>query len=322
MGKKKIFIGVDIGGTNTVVGLVDDTGKCLRQETFSTRSKDPFHLFVDQLNMKIEKLGDTTEHFLGGIGIGAPGANHNSGIIEAPENFNWGYVPLSDILHEKYHLPVLVMNDADAAAWGEMYFGIARNLKNFIYITLGTGLGSCVVVDGKICSGSQGLAGELGHAIIHGGKRRCACGKKGCLETYISADGIRRTVFDLMAMDNMESALMKYSFNDISPKIVTEVALKGDALALKTYKVTGEILGEKLANLVGLLNPEAIILAGGLVAAGDILWKPLEKRLNENLLNMHKGSVDVCISKPDVNYAVLGAASLLMNKNGNYNVPN
>jgi glucokinase len=216
------------------------------------------------------------------------------------------------MLTTKYNLPVKIMNDADAAALGEIRFGVAKNLRNFIHITLGTGVGSTTIIDGKIFIGHYGMAGELGHTKIYPDNRICSCGKRGCLETYVSGNGIKRTVFELLSTEQTDTELREYSFLQLSPKIVTDLALKGDAIAIKAYQYTGKILGEKLADLAGLLNPEAFVFSGGLIAADKLLFEPAKIAIEENLLQMHKNTVEIRLSDPDKNYAVLGAALLLM----------
>jgi glucokinase len=308
----KTYIGIDIGGTNTVIGLVDSKGKCLKQKTFLTHSKEPVTSFMMNLEKEITRMFNQNGNYPSGIGVGVPGANSITGFVEAPGNFNWGRINLAQMFMEKYDLPVKIMNDAAVAALGEIYFGAAQDLKNFIYITLGTGVGSSTIVNGKIVTGHYGMAGELGHTKIYPSNRMCSCGKRGCLETYVSANGICRTVFELLSTEKTESPLNNYSFNNLSPKIVTDFAHKGDAIAIEAYKYAGKILGEKLADAVGLLNPEAIVISGGLTAAGRFLFESMKISIEENLLQMHKNTVEIRLSDPDINYAVLGAASLLM----------
>jgi glucokinase len=312
MNKQKAYIGIDIGGTNTTVGLVDIKGHLLGEKTFPTMSNGPFDLFMSALDSKIKEIVSQIKEYPLGIGVGAPGANIKTGVVEAPENFNWEQINLVQMLTTKYNLPVKIMNDADAAALGEIRFGVAKNLRNFIHITLGTGVGSTTIIDGKIFIGHYGMAGELGHTKIYPDNRICSCGKRGCLETYVSGNGIKRTVFELLSTEQTDSELREYSFLQLSPKIVTDLALKGDAIAIKAYQYTGKILGEKLADLAGLLNPEAFVFSGGLIAADKLLFEPAKIAIEENLLQMHKNTVEIRLSDPDKNYAVLGAALLLM----------
>ena len=312
MNSKKTFIGIDIGGTNTVIGLIDLKGKILIEKTFTTPSMEPFQSFMTKLDKELTAIFNQSEIFPSGIGVGMPGANFKTGMVDSPENFNWDHINIPQLISKKYNLPVKIMNDADAAAQGELSFGIAQDLKNFIHITLGTGLGSSIIVNGKIITGHSGIAGELGHTKIYSSNRMCSCGKRGCLETYVSANGIRRTVFELLSTEQTDSVLRELSFQQLSPKIISDLVLKGDSIAIKTYQYTGRILGEKLANVIGLLSPEAIVFSGGLVAAGSSLFDPMKISIEENLLQMHKNSVEIRFSDPNRNYAILGAASLLM----------
>jgi glucokinase len=312
MKKDKTYIGIDIGGTNTVIGVVDHKGMLLKEKTFPTLSKEPFQSFMTKLDKEFADIFNHSEIFPSGIGVGMPGANFKTGIVESPENFNWEQINLPQVINKKYDLPVKIMNDADAAAQGELCFGNAQDLKNFIHITLGTGVGSSTIVDRKIITGHHGMAGELGHTKVYPGTRMCSCGNRGCLETYVSANGIRRTVFELLSTEQTDSVLRDISFMQLSPKIVTDLVLEGDAIAIKTYQYTGKILGEKLANVIGLINPEAIVFSGGLVAAGKFLFDPMKISIEENLLQVHKNTVEIRLSDPNKNYAVLGAATLLM----------
>lgn len=312
MNKQKTYLGIDIGGTNTTVGLVDIKGNILSEKTFPTTSNGPFDLFISALDREIKEIVNQIKEYPLGIGVGAPGANIKTGFVEAPENFNWGQINLVQMLTTKYNLPIKIMNDADAAALGEIRFGVAKNLRNFVHITLGTGVGSSTIIDGKIFIGHYGMAGEIGHTKVYPGNRMCSCGKRGCLETIVSGNGIKRTVFELLSAEQTDSALREYSFKELTPKMVTDLALKGDAIAIRAYQYTGKILGEKLANLVGLLNPEAFVFSGGLVAADEFLFEPAKISIEANLQQMHKNTVEIRLSNPDKNYAVLGAALLLM----------
>ncbi len=315
MKKNDFYIGIDIGGTNTVIGLVDIKGNYLAQKTMPTYAHEPVDVFLANMENEIDRLLNSHKNDLKGIGIGAPSVNNKLGLVESPKNFNWGRIDLAQMISTKYQLPVKMINDADAAALGEMYFGIARDLQNFVHITLGTGLGSSIIVNRKILNGQSGFAGELGHTKVHGSQRICSCGKTGCLETYVSANGIRRTAFELLCLEREDSLLRDYPFNQLSPEIITNLALQGDRLAIETYAYTGKILGEKLADVVAFLNPEAIVFSGGITKAGDLLFEPAQKAMEQNLLPIHKNTVEIRISRPDKNYAVLGSAALLMENN-------
>ncbi len=316
MTNDNVYLGMDIGGTNTVLGIVDEKGKSLARISFRTRSDEPFSVFLSNFEKEFTTILSDFNKPLYGIGVGAPGASNKSGVIENLENFNWGRVEIAKILTRKYNKPVKIINDANAAAIGVMKFGLASDLKFFLQITLGTGLGSCAVINGEIVSGYNGMAGELGHTKVFKGNRMCSCGKRGCLESYVSAEGICRTVFELLSSEREESGLREYTYSNLTSRIVTDFAEKGDSIAVKAYNRTGTILGEKLADTVSLFNPKAIVFSGGVVSAGDFLFEPMTIALEDSLLQMHKNSVEIRVSEPDINYAVLGAASLVMNNNG------
>jgi len=308
-----IYIGIDIGGTNTVVGLVTNSGEMINNIIFPTFADKPINIFQESLEKNIHLLIANKNNNIKGIGIGMPGANSENGLIDSPVNFKWGNVNLTKIIQDQYKLPVSVINDANAAALGELKYGHAVDLENFIQLTLGTGLGSSFVADKTIIKGFNGFAGELGHTKVSKKERICKCGNRGCLETYVSASGVCRTVFELICNEKKYSPLMDYSYSNLTSKIVSEWASKGDEIAIKAYSVTGQVLGEKLADLITIFNPQAILLSGGLVAAGKYLFKPMEKAMNANVLVSHKNKTQIRISDSKVNYAVLGAASLVMN---------
>jgi glucokinase len=313
MKKEDLFLGIDIGGTNTVVGLVTGTGEMIGKNTFPTFAGKSIKTFQQNLEKTCLQLVNSRKDHLLGLGIGMPGANSEKGTVFNPVNFVWGDVNLADMIRDQLKLPVFVTNDARASALGEMKFGNAVDLQTFIQITLGTGLGSSFVSRKEIINGNEGIAGEMGHTKIINKNRMCKCGKRGCLETYVSASGVIRTVFELLGSETIDSHMRDLSFNDLSSEAVTSWAEKGDELAQKAYLLTGEILGEKLADFVHIFNPEAIIISGGLAKAGKFLFEPMKHALNENLLPSHKNKTQIRISDPDVNYAVLGAASLVMN---------
>ncbi len=312
MAENSLYVGLDVGGTNTVIGLVDAQGNFLKQKTIPTHANATVDVFLEHVDDVIRKLTNSKRNALAGIGIGAPSVNYKLGYLDNPKNFNWGKVNLTQVFADKFKVPVRMINDADAAALGELHFGIARDLTDFVHITLGTGLGSSIVANKQLVMGQYGFAGELGHTKVCAGDRLCSCGKRGCLETYVSASGICRTAFELISNGRINTPLKNYSFNELTPKIITEFAKEGDALAIETYRYTGKILGEKLADVVALLNPEAIIFSGGLTGAGEFLFGPMKQALEENLLPMLKGSVEVRISDSNKNYAVLGAVALLL----------
>jgi len=317
MKKIEITLGVDIGGTNTAFGLIDREGKILAEESIPTKPAEAAELLIKRLSLETKKLltGLGEGYELTGIGVGAPNANYYKGTVEQPPNLNWGTVNVVEILNQYFNLPAVITNDANAAALGEMKFGAAKGMRNFIVITLGTGLGSGIVVNGDLLYGADGFAGELGHVTAVPEGRICGCGRKGCLEAYASASGFKRTVFELMCNSTAESSLRNYSFNQITPKMIYEEAAKGDKLALEAYECTGKILGAKLADTVAHTSPEAIIIFGGLANSGDLLLKPIKKYMEENLLGIYKNKVKIMLSGlSEGNSAVLGASALIWNE--------
>ncbi len=312
--KEKCVLGIDIGGTNTVFGLVDREGNILFKNSIPTQGEEPFASLMERLNavleVELEKLSG--KYDLAGVGIGAPNANYFSGTINNPPNLSWGEVSPGEIIREYFDVPVAITNDANAAVLGELYFGAAVGMKNFIEITLGTGLGSGIVVDGKVLYGANGIAGEMGHVKAVPNGRECACGGKGCLETYVSAAGIKRTAFELLASSNSESILRNKGYNDLTSSMVYEAALKGDEIARQAFTYTGEILGKALADTVLLFNPEAVIFAGGLSGAGELLIRPAEESMKRNLMQNFVNSVRLLTSSlSDGDAAILGAAALI-----------
>lgn len=310
----KLALGIDIGGTNTVFGLIDEEGKDYLISSIPTNSNQPPDDLFYRLFLKLEELKKQlpVDFELIGIGIGAPNANYYKKTIEYPPNLRWGYVEVETIIKKFYTKLVVLTNDANAAALGEMYYGTAKGMKNFIVITLGTGLGSGIVIDGNLVYGHDGFAGELGHTIVFPEGRQCGCGKKGCLETYASAPGIKRTVFELLSKFNYESKLRKISFNELDAKLITELALEGDEIAIKAFDFTAKVLGIKLADAVAHTSPEAIILFGGLANAGDLLLIPTKKYMEEYLFHVFRNKVKIIKSElNEGKSAVLGAAALI-----------
>lgn len=314
---KDLAVGVDIGGTNTVFGFVDRKGQILAEGSLKTPQYRDIDGFAAALHEKIMEAGRkiNIEFSIRGFGIGAPMGNINKGTIEYPAGLPWkGIFPFADIFHRHTDLPVIVTNDANAAAVGEMIFGGAKGMKNFVVITLGTGLGSGFVVDGKLVYGHTGFAGELGHTRLRpeSSGRECGCGKKGCLETYVSATGLKRTLIKILADSLAPSRLRKFSIEELDSKIIFEAAKKGDPLARQAFEKTGRLLGYKLADVVSHTNPEAIFLFGGLSLAGDLLFKPAIESMEENMLAIYKGRVKILASRLNSkNAAVLGAGSLI-----------
>ncbi len=317
MAKRQIVVGIDIGGTNTVFGFVDREGNILGEDRIKTTHYDEIEVYVAALYEKIMVAFQRVENGneIIGFGIGAPMGNINKGTIEHAAGLPWkGIVPLADIFKRHTSLPIMVTNDANAAAVGEMMYGGARNMKNFVVITLGTGLGSGFVIDGKLVYGHDGFAGELGHTAIRPGpsNRDCGCGRKGCLETYVSATGLKRTLLKVMADSIQPSELRKYSFDELDAELIHEAAKRGDYIAKRAFEHTGRMLGFKLADVVAHTNPEAIFLFGGLALAKELIFEPAKEFMEENLLHIYKGKVKLLPSELSTqNAAVLGASSLI-----------
>ncbi len=320
MAKTKVTLGIDIGGTNTKFGLVNESGEIKIHDTLPTNAMDPAEDLFKRLFDKFDTLFNPVknEYELVGIGIGAPNANYYRGTVESPPNLNWGVVDIKNLVKKYHDLPVAVTNDANAAALGEMMFGTAKGMKNFIQITLGTGLGSGIVVDGNLLYGYSGFAGEMGHVISIREGRKCGCGRRGCLETYVSAPGLRRSLYELLADSNEPSVLREKSFNDIDSRAIYDAAMTGDKIAQSAFKFTGKILGEAMADAVAYLSPEAIILFGGLANAGDLLLNPVKKHFENNLLSFYKGKIKILSSGlPEGHAAVLGASALIWHELSN-----
>jgi glucokinase len=317
MAKKQLVVGIDIGGTNTVFGFVDREGNIFAEDRLKTFHYDEIEVYVAALYEKImvtqQKI--KIDNDITGFGIGAPMGNINKGTIEYSAGLPWkGIIPLADLFRRHTNLPVVVTNDANAAAVGEMIYGGAKDMKNFVVITLGTGLGSGFVIDGKLVYGHDGFAGELGHTAIRPGPstRECGCGKNGCLETYVSATGLKRTLLKIMADSIQPSELRKYSFDELEAELIHEAAKRGDLLAKRAFEHTGRMLGFKLADVVAHTNPEAIFLFGGLALAKELIFEPAREFMEENLLHIYRGKVKLLPSELSTrNAAVLGASSLI-----------
>lgn len=311
MSSTKVTLGIDIGGTNTVFGLVDVEGKIYQQNTLPTQTGGAPQKLFQKICEQTEEFLDNNSYHLAGIGIGAPNANYYSGKIENPVNLDWGYVNVVDFFKNYFTVDAIVTNDANAAAIGEMEFGVAQDMNNFIEITLGTGLGSGVVVNGQIVYGQDGFAGELGHVEIIENGRLCGCGKHGHLETYVSARGIVRTVHELLAYFNDSSPLRQINPINLDSKKIYELAKDGDKIANKAFELTGYRLGRAFANFVAAFSPEAFILYGGLANAGDILVEPAKESMENHVMPVFKNKVEIMLSgllSDEV--AIIGTAAL------------
>lgn len=313
--EKPLVIGMDMGGTNTVFGVVDSRGNVLSKGAIKTGTHSDVNLYIQDLYDEMSKLIEAaggTEKFKG-IGVGAPNGNYYTGTIEFAPNLPWkGIIPFAKLMTDKFGIPTALTNDANAAAVGEMTYGGARGMKNFIMITLGTGVGSGIIIDGKVVYGHDGFAGELGHtAAIRENGRLCGCGKLGCLETYCSATGVVRTARELLASTTKESLLRNIPIESLTSKDVFDAAMDGDEVAKEIFEFTGKILGQSLADFVAFSSPEAIAIFGGLSKAGDLIMQPIREHMEANLLPIWKGKVKLFFSElKEADAAVLGASAL------------
>jgi glucokinase len=310
-------LGIDIGGTTTKFGIVNAKGEIIAQDRIPTNEHEAVEDFIEDLYIKlmpmVEKVGGT-KNFIG-IGVGAPNGNIYSGTIEYAPNLKWkGIIPIADLMEKKFGLPTKLTNDANAAAVGEMMYGCTKNMKHFITITLGTGVGSGIVIDGKIVVGHDGFAGELGHTIIRpGGRPHKSTGMLGSLEAYASATGVRETAIELLTKHpEQESLLRNYTINELTSETVYDCAMRGDSIANHIFEFTGQILGESLANFVMFSSPEAIVLFGGLTKAGALLLNPTRKHMEANLLPIFQNKVKLLFSElKEADAAILGASALI-----------
>lgn len=314
--EKPYVVGIDVGGQTTKLGIVDTRGQVLSQTVIRTDTYDDVNLYIDELAAALEKIirESDSEGKIRGIGVGAPNGNYYTGNIENAVNLVWGgskTIPFAELLSQKSGgLKVALTNDANAAAVGEMTYGAARGMKNFIMITLGTGVGSGIVINGEVVYGHDGFAGELGHTCaIRNNGRICNCGKTGCLETYCSATGVARTAREWLDLTDEPSVLR--SLDSISSKDVYEAAKEGDKLALKIFEFTGKILGQSFADFVAFSAPEAIVLFGGLARAKEYLYEPIMNSMNANLLPLWKNKIKIVFSQlKESDAAILGASAL------------
>ncbi len=333
---KKLAIGVDIGGINTAFGLVDENGDLYAESVISTKKYpyvDDYPTYVQDLCDSMHALAKSLsfEYELAGIGIGAPNANYHKGTVEMPANL-WKFRdsdPNQDENRRIFHLAedisrsfggvrTIVTNDANAATIGEMIYGNAKGMKDFVMVTLGTGLGSGFVSNGEMIYGHDGFAGELGHIIVERNNgRECGCGRRGCLETYVSATGLKRTAFELMAKMTAPSRLRSIAYDDFDASMVSAAAEQGDPVALEAFRFTGEMLGRALADVVTITSPEAIFLFGGLAKAGKLLFEPTQWYMEENMLFVFKNKVKLLPSGiQGKNAAILGASALIWQEMG------
>ena len=318
-GIKPYVIGLDLGGTNAVFGIVDQRGEIKATTAIKTQQYDTAEAFIEAsvnaLQPIIEQVGDMEK--IKAMGVGAPNGNYYKGTIEIAPNIKWAHdciVPLGQMFSEKLEgIPVAVTNDANAAAIGEMVYGVARGMKNFIVITLGTGVGSGIVVNGQLVYGSDGFAGELGHVTMVRGEegRPCGCGRTGCLEAYCSATGVARTARELLQKTKRPSLLRDIKPEDITSLEVSIAAGKGDELAKEIYEFTGKMLGEACADFATFCSPEAFIFFGGMTKAGDLIMEPIKRAYDKHVMNVYKGKAQFLVSGLDgASAAVLGASAI------------
>ena len=312
---QQLALGIDIGGTGTKFGIVDRNGNILFSSEISSRNHAEVEGFIDELydnlHPMIERAGGTGR--IKGVGVGAPNGNYYTGTVEYAPNLPWrGIIPLAKMIEGKFKLPVVLTNDANAAAIGEMMYGAAQGLKDFIMITLGTGVGSGIVANGHLIYGHDGFAGELGHTIIiPNGRLHEGTGKRGSLESYASATGVRLTALEMLENSTEPSLLRKIPADQINSLKVFEAAVEGDELAKKIFEFTGEILGLALANFVMFSSPEAIILFGGLTKAGDLILKPTRENMEANVIQVFQNKVKILVSHlKEADAAILGASAL------------
>ncbi len=312
---KPYVMGIDIGGTNTVFGIVDTRGMVIASGSIKTAKHNNVEDYISELYTEASRLIEANDAVgkIHGIGIGAPNANYFTGIIEDGVNLPWPTpLPLAKLVEDKFGIPVAITNDANAAAIGEMTYGAARGIKDFIMITLGTGVGSGIVINGQVVYGHDGFAGELGHMIVkRSNGRLCGCGRTGCLEAYCSATGVARTAREFLEIRTEPSLLRNLDIDQITSKDVYDAAVNGDKLAKDIFDYTGTILGEAFCDMMVFSSPAAFILFGGLAKSGELLLKPLRTAMERNMMTCFKGKAKVMLSElKEADAAVLGASAL------------
>ena len=312
---KPYVLGLDMGGTNSVLGVVDARGHVLGRISIKTQAYKDINDYVNALYEEAQKIIEPLGgmEMVRGIGAGVPNGNFYTGYIQEAMNLPWQTVPFAQLVSERFGLPCRITNDANAAAMGEMTYGAAKGMKNFIMITLGTGVGSGIVIDGNVVYGHDGFAGELGHTCAVRGEnaRPCNCGKIGCLEAYASATGVARTAKEILTSTTKETVLRQLDVDNITSKDVYDAAEQGDEVAKEIFDFTGTILGQQLADFIAFSAPEAIVLFGGLTKSGDWIKRPIEEAMNKNVLPLWRNKVKVLFSDlKEADAAVLGASAL------------
>lgn len=313
--QKPYVFGLDMGGTNSVLGVVDARGHVLGRTSIKTQAYKDINDYVNALFEEAQKIIEPLGgmEMVRGFGAGVPNGNYYTGYIQEAMNLPWQTVPFAKLVSERFGMPCRITNDANAAAMGEMTYGAAKGMKNFIMITLGTGVGSGIVIDGNVVYGHDGFAGELGHTTAVRGEnaRPCNCGKIGCLEAYASATGVARTAKEILSATSKETILRNLPIDNITSKDVYDAAEQGDEVAKEIFDFTGTILGQKLADFIAFSAPEAIVLFGGLTKSGDWIKRPIEEAMNSNVLPLWKNKVKVLFSDlKEADAAVLGASAL------------
>ncbi|MBE6254901.1 MAG: ROK family protein [Prevotella sp.] len=314
MAQKPYVIGLDLGGTNSEFGIVDQNANIVASTRVKTAGHGDINQYVDDcveaLKPIIEQVGGIEK--IHAMGIGAPNGNYYTGCIEFAPNLPWkGNIPLAQMFSDRLGVPVRLTNDANAAAMGEMQYGVAKGMQNFIMITLGTGVGSGIVCNGQMVLGCDGMAGELGHVIVERNGRQCGCGRRGCLECYCSATGIARTAREIIEKTDKPTSLRNIPLDQIDGLAITLAARDGDPVALEIFEYTGRILGEACANFAAFSSPEAFVFFGGLSKAGDLIMNPIKRAYEENVLTVFKGKAKLLVSELDgAGAAVLGASAL------------
>lgn len=312
----EVVLGMDIGGTNSDVAMVTQNGKIIARSHLSTANFDDFSNYANAVCDLVKQMEADKSVDIKGFGIGAPNGNFYSGMIEFAPNLKWkGKVDVVKIMQDRLEVPVFITNDANAAAIGEKKFGVAGDLKDFVMITLGTGVGSGVVVNGELVYGHDGFAGEVGHMISTENGRLCGCGRKGCVETYASVTGLRKSVFSLHHDRKRQGLLADVSFEDLTGKEIEQAALKKDEVALEAFEIAGRELGKVLASVTAVISPAAFVLFGGMANAGKLIFEPVKRYMEANLLPIYQNKIDIIPSGLKGNEAaILGAAALAWNE--------
>ena len=315
-----LAVGIDIGGTNTAIGIINREGKIYYQTSIPTHTHSSVDDFIVEICTEIENAKKLLEidYQIIGIGIGAPNANYYKGTIENAPNLPWkGIIEFVTLFKKHYDLPIYLTNDANAAAIGEMVYGGAKNMKDFVVITLGTGLGSGIVANGKLIYGHGGFAGELGHIVVDRNGRDCNCGRRGCLETYVSATGMVRTVYELFATKTYDSELREIPYSKMTSKRIAIAAENKDRIAIEAFRKTSKMLGEAIADYTAINGPEAVFLFGGVTKAGKLLFDEVQHHMEKNMMSIFTNPPKILPSELGENAAILGSSGLVWSETDN-----